>query len=91
MKQAISSKSRYDKSIQPHQPIDSQFNIGTLPGQSRKRQPPDTLHDHLVYFDPVTSYGKMVKFERFGPDSKMSGTTRHALNGHNSINNNDIF
>jgi hypothetical protein len=32
----------------------------------------------------------MVQFERFGPGSKMSGTTRHALNGHNSINNNDI-
>jgi hypothetical protein len=34
---------------------------------------------------------KMLQFKRFGPDSKMSGTTRRALNGHNSINNNDIF
>ncbi len=53
--------------------------------------PLDTLHNHLVYFDPVTSYGKTVQFERFGPDSKMSGTTRRALNGQNSVNNNDIF
>jgi hypothetical protein len=70
--------------------IASVFNIGTLPVRSRIH-PPDTLHNHLVYFDPATSYGKMIQFERFGPDSKMSGTTRCALNGHNSINNNDIF
>ena len=30
-----------------------------------------TLHDHLVYFDPVKRYGKTVKFERFGPDSEI--------------------
>jgi hypothetical protein len=33
----------------------------------------------------------MVQFECFGSDSIVSGTTRRALNGDNSINNNDIF
>ena len=32
---------------------------------------PDTLHDHLVNFDQVKSYGKSVQFERFGPDSEI--------------------
>ena len=36
-------------------------------------------------------YLLVAQYYHLGPDSEMSGTMRLALNGHNSINNNDNF